>query len=184
MLLAAAWKRLLVAGVAVAALWAAVLWVAPSTPSTAPAQPSVACRRPARHRRDDRTPVALRAVVRSGQPAPGGGSVRSVRRSPRSRSSRRSMRAVRWPSMRRCCARRARGASSWPKLAAVTKVAAFGDRGARRRDALRVSRPHPLPALNAAGHVAFVAQIAGGRATEGDLPGRRRRAAGDRSRRR
>ena len=48
MLLAAAWQRLLVAGVAVAALWAAVLWVAPSTPSTAPAQPSVrrgGCRR-------------------------------------------------------------------------------------------------------------------------------------------
>ena len=41
MLLAAAWRRLLVAGVAVAGLWAAVLWVAPSTPSTAPAQPSV-----------------------------------------------------------------------------------------------------------------------------------------------
>ena len=41
MLLAAAWKRLLVACVAVAALWAAVLWVAPSAPSTAPAQPSV-----------------------------------------------------------------------------------------------------------------------------------------------
>jgi hypothetical protein len=41
MLLAAAWRRLLVAGVAVAGLWAAVLWVAPSTPSTAPAQPSL-----------------------------------------------------------------------------------------------------------------------------------------------
>jgi hypothetical protein len=38
MLLIAAWRRLLVAGVAVAGLWAAVLWV---TPSTAPGQPEV-----------------------------------------------------------------------------------------------------------------------------------------------
>src|SRR5271167_2165332 len=72
MLLAAAWQRLLVAGVAVAVLWAAVLWVAPSTPSTAPAQPSVrvAVRAAA-------VPVseegAIRAVVRSGEAAPGGG---------------------------------------------------------------------------------------------------------------
>src|SRR5207245_6710535 len=41
MLLVAAWRRLLVAGVALAGLWTAVLWVAPSTPSTAPAQPSL-----------------------------------------------------------------------------------------------------------------------------------------------
>ena len=73
MLLAAAWRRLLVACCAQwRRLWAAVLWVAPSTPSTAPAQPSVrvAARPPAVPAPE---PGALRAVVRSGLPAPGGG---------------------------------------------------------------------------------------------------------------
>src|ERR1700720_1668873 len=72
MLLAAAWQRLLIAMGAVGALWAAVLWVGPSTPSTAPAQPAA---------RGAALPTAvpiaesgpLRAVVRSGLPAPGGG---------------------------------------------------------------------------------------------------------------
>src|SRR5207248_10625423 len=74
MLLAAAWQRLLVAGVAVAGLWAAVLWVAPSTPSTSPAQPSarVAAQVTAEAPPQD---GALRAVVRSGLAAPGGGRV-------------------------------------------------------------------------------------------------------------
>src|SRR5262252_4269110 len=72
MLLAAAWRRLLVAGAAVAVLWIAVLWVAPSTPLTAPAQPS------ARVTAEPTRPTlpatgALRAVVRSGLAAPGGG---------------------------------------------------------------------------------------------------------------
>src|SRR5580700_1169922 len=72
MLLAAAWRRLLVAGVAVAGLWAAVLWVAPSTPSTAPAQPSVrVTERPTAAAVSETG--ALRAVVRSGLAAPGGG---------------------------------------------------------------------------------------------------------------
>ena len=51
--------------------WIAVLWVAPSTPSSAPAQP------PLRVAARDGTAVpeggALRAVVRSGLAAPGGG---------------------------------------------------------------------------------------------------------------
>src|SRR6516165_3172586 len=72
MLLIAAWRRLLVAGVGVAGLWAAVLWVAPSTPSTGPAQPSVQVAA-----QPTVVPVtkedALRAVVRSGVAAPGGG---------------------------------------------------------------------------------------------------------------
>jgi len=72
MLLAAAWRRLLVAGVAVAVLWAAVLWVAPTTPATAPAQPPV---RVATQPTAAAVPEsgALRAVVRSGLAAPGGG---------------------------------------------------------------------------------------------------------------
>src|SRR5690349_5888795 len=72
MLLVAAWRRLLIAGAAVAGLWAAVLWVAPSTPSTAPAQPSarVTAQPPAAAVPET---GALRAVVRSGLAAPGGG---------------------------------------------------------------------------------------------------------------
>ena len=48
----------------------------------------------------------------------------------------------------------------------VTKVAAFGD-AVPGGGTLADFAAHPLPALNAAGHVAFDAQIAGGRATEG-----------------
>src|ERR1700680_1240361 len=72
MLLVAAWRRRLVVGAAVAGLWAAVLWVAPSTPSTAPAPPSL--RVPAQLVAVPVTEAgALRAVVRSGLAAPGGG---------------------------------------------------------------------------------------------------------------
>jgi hypothetical protein len=48
----------------------------------------------------------------------------------------------------------------------VTKVAAFGD-GLPGGGTLAEFGVHPLPSLNSAGHVAFDAQIAGGRATEG-----------------
>ena len=72
MLLVAAWRRLLIAGVALAGLWTAVLWVAPSTPSTAPAQPSVRVAAQPRAVAVSE-PGALRAIVRSGSAAPGGG---------------------------------------------------------------------------------------------------------------
>src|SRR5690348_14735921 len=72
MLLTAAWRRLLIAGLAIAGLWASVLWVAPSTPSSAPAQPAL---RVAARDRTAPAPKggALRAVARSGLAAPGGG---------------------------------------------------------------------------------------------------------------
>src|SRR5580700_10863423 len=71
-MLLAVWWRLLVAGVAVAVLWAAVLWVVPSTPSLAPAQPAL--RLAARPTAVSIAETgALRAVVRSGLAAPGGG---------------------------------------------------------------------------------------------------------------
>ena len=77
MLLVSVWWRLLAAGIAVAGLWAAVLWVAPSTPSISSAEPPVRVAAP---------PVVvpvlasggLRAVVQSGFPAPGGGLRRPV----------------------------------------------------------------------------------------------------------
>src|SRR5205809_44963 len=72
MLLASVWWRLLFAGAAVAVAWAAVLLVAPSTPSIAPEQPPVRVAMP-----PPAVPAAaagpLRAVVRSGMAAPGGG---------------------------------------------------------------------------------------------------------------
>ena len=72
MLLVSVWRRLLVAGVVVAGLWAVVLWIAPSTPSTTPAQPSLrVTARPTPAPLSDTG--ALRAVVRSGEAAPGGG---------------------------------------------------------------------------------------------------------------
>jgi hypothetical protein len=48
----------------------------------------------------------------------------------------------------------------------VAKVAAFGD-SLSGGGTLAEFGAHPLPSLNMAGHVAFSAQIAGGRATEG-----------------
>jgi len=164
MLLAAAWKRLLVAGAAVAALWAAVLWVAPSTPSTAPAQPSAqVAALPAAAARTEGG--LLRAVVRSGLAAPGGG-----------RFDRFDVTAQ--PIVAPVNARGqiafyatvlhvpAREGIFLAEAGRVTKVAAFGD-AVPGGGTLAEFAAHPLPALNAAGHVAFDAEIAGGRATEG-----------------
>ena len=76
------------------------------------------------------------------------------------------MRVVRLPSTPLCCARRdARGSSS-AEAGRITKVAAFGD-ALPGGGTIAGFAADPLPALNAAGHVAFGAQIAGGRATEG-----------------
>ena len=164
MLLAAAWRRLLVAGVAVAVLWAAVLWVAPSTPSTTPAQPSArVAALPAAEPLSERGP--LRAVVRSGLAAPGGG-----------RFDRFDVTAQ--PIVAPVNARGqvafyatvlhgpAREGVFLVEGGQVTKVAAFGD-SVPGGGTLAEFGAHPLPALNNAGHVAFTAQVAGGRATEG-----------------
>src|ERR1041384_2912299 len=72
MLFAAAWQRLVVAGVAVAALWTAGFWVAPSTQNATSEQPSV---RVTAQPSFEELPAAgaLRVVVRSGTVAPGGG---------------------------------------------------------------------------------------------------------------
>ena len=164
MLLVAAWRRLLVAGVAVAGLWAAVLWVAPSTPSTTPAQPSVRVAAP-----PPAVPAyatgALRAVIQSGAAAPGGG-----------RFDRFDVTAQ--PIVAPVNARGqvafyatvlhgpAREGIFLVDAGQVTKVAAFGD-SLPGGGTLAEFGAHPLPALNSVGHVAFEAQIAGGRATEG-----------------
>src|SRR5215472_16739799 len=164
MLLAAAWRRLLVAGVAVAGLWAAVLWVAPSAPSTSTAQPSL--RMPAQPT-NVRVPEegALRAVVRSGVAAPGGGRFDrfDVTSQPVAAPVNAHGQVAFYATVLRAPAREgiflAEGGH-------VTKVAAFGD-SLPGGGTLAEFGAHPLPSLNSAGHVAFGAQVAGGRATEG-----------------
>jgi hypothetical protein len=164
MLLVAAWRRLLVAGVALAGLWTAVLWVAPSTPSTAPAQPSL---RVAAH--PTAVPVsetgALRAVVRSGLTAPGGGRFDrfDVTSQPIVAPVNARGQVAFYATVLRAPAREG---IFLAEAGHVTKVAAFGD-SVPGGGTLAEFGAHPLPSLNIAGHVAFGAQIAGGRATEG-----------------
>ena len=164
MLLVAAWRRLLVAGVAVAGLWAAVLWVAPSTPSTAPAQPSVRVAA-----QPTAVPVsetgALRAVVRSGLAAPGGGRFDrfDVTSQPIVAPVNARGQVAFYATVLHAPAREGIFLADGGH---VTKVAAFGD-SLPGGGTLAEFGAHPLPALNSAGHVAFGAQIAGGRATEG-----------------
>ena len=164
MLLVAAWRRLPVAGVAVAGLWAAVLWVGPSTPSTAGAQRSVRVAAP-----PTTEPISnggpMRAIIQSDAPAPGG-----------SRFDRFDITAQ--PIVAPVNARGqvafyatvlhgpAREGIFLAEAGQVTKVAAFGD-SLPGGGTLAEFGAHPVPALNSAGHVAFVAQVAGGRATEG-----------------
>ena len=164
MLLVAAWRRLLVAGVALAGLWTAVLWVAPSTPSTAPAPPSlrVAAQPTA-------VPVsktgALRAVVRSGLAAPGGGRFDrfDVTSQPIVAPVNARGQVAFYATVLRAPAREG---IFLAEAGHVTKVAAFGD-SVPGGGTLAEFGAHPLPSLNIVGHVAFGAQIAGGRATEG-----------------
>src|SRR6516164_8823836 len=164
MLLVGAWRRLLVAGVAVAGLWAAVLWVAPSTPSTAPAQPPVqVAAQPAA------APVteedALRAVIRSGVAAPGGGRFDrfNIASQPVVAPVNARGQVAFYATVLHAAAREG---IFLVQAGHVTRVAAFGD-DLPGGGTLAEFAAQPLPSLNSAGHVAFTAEIAGGRATEG-----------------
>jgi hypothetical protein len=163
MLLVAAWRRLLVAGAAVAGLWAAVLWVAPSTPSTTPAQPSVRVAPP------PAVPAAptgaLRAVIQSGTAAPGGGRFDrfDVTAQPIFAPVNARGQVAFFATVLHAPAREG---VFLIDAGQVTKVAAFGD-SLPGGGTLSDFGAHPLPSLNSAGHVAFAAQVAGGRATEG-----------------
>jgi hypothetical protein len=164
MLLVAAWWRLLAAGLAVAALWLAVLWVAPSTPSISPAQPSVQI--------SAQPTVAqvpevgkLRAAVWSGLPAPGGGNFDrfDVTAQPIAAPVNRRGQVAFYATVLRSPAREGIFVA---EAGHVTKMAAFGD-NVPGGGTLAEFGTHPLPSLNAAGHAAFVAHIAGGRGIEG-----------------
>src|ERR1700720_3842785 len=164
MLLAAAWRRLLVAGVAVAGLWAAVLWVAPSTPSTAAGQPAARVTAEAAAVAVSET-GALRAVVRSGLAAPGGGRFDrfDVASQPIVAPVNARGQVAFYATVLHAPARDGVFLAGGGH---VTKVAAFGD-NLPGGGTLAGFGAHPLPALNSAGHVAFGAQVAGGRTTEG-----------------
>src|SRR5271169_4646603 len=165
MLLAAAWRRLLVAGVSVAILWAAVLWVAPSTPSTAPAQPSLRVPVPPAAAVPVSDKGILRAVVLSGMAAPGGGHFDrfDVTAQPIVAPVNARSQVAFYATVLHAPAREG---IFLAEAGQVTKVAAFGD-SLPGGGTLAEFGVHPLPSLNHAGHVAFEAQIAGGRATEG-----------------
>jgi hypothetical protein len=164
MLLAAAWRRLLVAALAVAGLWAAVLWVAPRTPSTAPAQPAVrvAVRQgpPLLSRAR-----SLRLVVRAGLAAPGGGRFDrfAVAMQPIAAPVNGQGQVAFYATLVHAAAREGIFLTD---AGQATKVAATGDNlpgGGSVAD----FGADPLPALNQRGHVAFGARVAGGRASEG-----------------
>lgn len=164
MLLAAAWQRLLAVGVVLAALWAAVLWVAPSTPSTAPARPSVQVA-PASVPVPAPPHGALRVVAQSDLPAPGGGRFDrfDVPGQPVVAPVNARGEVAFYATVLRAPAREG---IYRVDAGRVTKVAAFGD-AVPSGGTLAGFAAAPLPAMNAAGHVAFNAEIAGGRATEG-----------------
>src|SRR5713101_6370844 len=164
MLLVSAWRRLLVAGLAVAGLWGAVLWVAPSTPSTAPGQPALrVATRPAIVPAAQTGP--LRAVVRSGLAAPGGGRFDrfDVNAQPIVAPVNARGQVAFYATVLRAPAREG---IFLAEAGHVTKVAAFGD-NLPGGGTLAEFGAHPRPSLNIAGHAAFSAHIAGGRATEG-----------------
>jgi hypothetical protein len=164
MLLAAAWKRLLVAGVAVVALWAAVFWVAPSAPSITPAQPSARVSAPT-------VPITLpqrgtlHPVVLSGELAPGGGRFDrfDVQAQPIVAPVNARGQVAFYATVLHAPGREGIFLAD---AGHVTKIAAFGD-AAPGGGTFADFAEHPLPALNAAGHVAFDAHVEGGRATEG-----------------
>src|SRR5947209_13724039 len=163
-MLLAVWWRLLVAGVAVAILWVAVLWVVPSTPSLAPAQSAL--RLAARPTAVSVAETgALRAVVRSGLAAPGGGRFDrfGVTSQPIVAPVNARGQVAFYATVLHAPAREG---IFLAERGQVTKVAAFGD-NLPGGGTLAGFGAHPLPALNSAGHVAFGAQVAGGRATEG-----------------
>src|SRR2546430_2570250 len=175
MLLVSVWWRLLAAGIAIAGLWAAVLWVAPSTPSISSAEAPVRVAAP---------PVVvpvlasggLRAVVQSGFPAPGGGRFDrfDVAAHPVAAPVNARGQVAFYATVLRSPAREGIFIAEGGQ---VRKLAAFGD-NLSGGGTLPAFGAHRMPSLNAAGHGAVFAHSAGGRATAGGFPPRARRVGG------
>jgi hypothetical protein len=164
MLLAAAWRRLLVAGAALAALWAAVWWVVPSAPSTALQRPPL---RLAARANPAAVSLAgaLHPVVRSQMPVPGGGRFDrfDIPGQPVAAPVNARGQVAFYATVVHA---RAREGIFLADPGKVRKVVASGD-SLPGGGTLAGFTDEPLPSLNSAGHVAFVAQIEGGHANEG-----------------
>jgi hypothetical protein len=152
-LLASALSRLTVAGAAVLCLWILVLWASLSEP-TRKAAPSAS-----------QAVQTLRLVVASGQAAPGGGSFNrfDVSSQPIVAPVNRRGQVAFYASVAR--AKAAEGIFL-ATVSGITKAAAVGD-PVPGGGVLSEFARHPLPALNDAGKIAFGANVAGARATEG-----------------
>ncbi len=163
MLLTSAWQRMSIAAIAVTAMWAGVWWVAPSTPSITVAQPAVLV--PATKTAAALSQTALRPIVLAGQIAPGGGRFDrfEVATQPVVAPVNARGQVAFYATVVHAFAREG---IFLAEAGRISKVAAFGD-AVPGGGMLGIFSDHPLPALNAAGHVAFDAEVAGGRATEG-----------------
>ena len=152
-LLASALSRLAVAGAAVLCLWILVLWASLSEP-TRKAAPSAS-----------QAVQTLRLVVASGQAAPGGGSFNrfDVNSQPIVAPVNSRGQVAFYASVARA---KATEGIFLATVSGITKAAAVGD-AVPGGGVLSEFARHPLPALNDAGKVAFGANVAGARATEG-----------------
>jgi hypothetical protein len=164
MLLVSAWWRTLVAGVVVGGLWTAALWVAPRAPGPAPSGVRVA------GADSVAAPIAgeaVRVVVRSGLVAPGGGRFDrfDVPGQPVVVPVNGRGQIAFYATVLHALGRE--GIFLADSVSGqVTKVVAIGD-AVPGGGMFAAFSDQPLPALNAAGHVAFHAQIGGGRAPAG-----------------
>jgi hypothetical protein len=153
-LLASTRSRLTVAGATVLGLWIAVLWASLSEPTRKAAAPAAA-----------QVVDTLRLVVASGQAVPGGGSFNrfDVSSQPIVAPVNNRGQVAFYASVAR--AKAAEGIFL-ATVSGIRKVAAVGD-AVPGGGVLSEFARHPLPALNDAGKVAFGANVAGARATEG-----------------
>jgi hypothetical protein len=153
-LLASARSRLTIAGVAVLLLWIAVLWASLSEPARKAALQNAAPEAP-----------ALRLVVASGQAAPTGGRFDrfDVGSQPIVAPVNGKGQVAFYASVARA---KATEGIFLATASRITKAAAVGD-AVPGGGVLSEFARHPVPALNDAGKIAFGANVAGARATEG-----------------
>ncbi len=153
LLLADAWTRLALALTAILVLWAVVLWASVEPP-------------PRPEKRAAAPPVpALRAVATSGQAAPGGGSFDrfDVNTQPVIAPVNAKGHVAFYATLIRS---KATEGIFLAKGTEIVKLAAVGDPvpgGGRLSEFAK----HPVPSLNDAGKVAFIAAVAGAKASEG-----------------
>jgi hypothetical protein len=152
-LLAAATTRLAIAGAAVLALWAAVLWASLTEPTQSTGEPSAP------------PPSSLRLVAAAGQAAPGGGAFDrfDVASQPIVAPANAHGQVAFFAQV--IHAKAAEGIFR-AGASRIAKAAALGD-PVPGGGTLSEFAKHPVPSLNDAGRIAFGAAVAGARASEG-----------------